>query len=397
LPQPRATVAVVVALLAIGIDIGVARLGYGLLLPAIRGELGGSYGAYGAIGAAHLAGYLGGTLSAPRWLRDRARVPRIIVLAHLVVAASLGASAAGGVALLGIARIVVGLASGVGIAAAITDTLERVPVARRPFASAVAWSGAGLGLIVSAPAGAWSLGDPSRWRVATLAAALAALALALIATRLKPHVVVEAAATNGDAPFAWRDVLRPRNAFFVGAYAAFGIAYISYATFAVAAFAARGLAPHVVAVVWSALGVATIAGALGIVPVLRGRSARFAFILPFVTGALGCWISSLPGVVAPIAGALCVGIGLAATPAVASAFARMRSDAATAALAFTAVTTVLAIGHLLGPLASGVVADHAGLAAVPLFSAAVFACGALCAAVDARLAGPSKQAAPARG
>jgi predicted MFS family arabinose efflux permease len=52
-------------------------------------------------------------------------------------------------------------------------------------------------------------------------------------------------------------------------------------------------------------------------------------------------------------------------------------DAATAALAFTAVTTVLAVGQLLGPLAAGVVADHAGLGAVPVFAAAVFACGAL--------------------
>src|ERR1700730_5875920 len=180
-----------------------ARLGYGLLLPSIRSELGGSYGVYGAIGAAHLAGYLGGTLCAPRLLRDRARVPRIIVLAHVVVAASLPASAAGGVVLLGIARVVVGLASGVGIAAAITDTLERVPVARRGFASAIAWSGAGLGLVVSAPAGAWSLGDSSRFLQLLLIGALAAVALALLATRLKPHVIVEGAAMSGDVPFTW--------------------------------------------------------------------------------------------------------------------------------------------------------------------------------------------------
>jgi hypothetical protein len=46
---------IVVALLAIGVDIGLARLGYGLLLPAIRADLGGSYGTYGLIGALHLA------------------------------------------------------------------------------------------------------------------------------------------------------------------------------------------------------------------------------------------------------------------------------------------------------------------------------------------------------
>jgi predicted MFS family arabinose efflux permease len=103
-------------------------------------------------------------------------------------------------------------------------------------------------------------------------------------------------------------------------------------------------------------------------------------------GALGCWISSFPGTVAPIAGAVCIGIGLAASPAVASAFARMRSDAATAATAFTAVTTVFGVGQMLGPLAAGLVADRLGLSAVPLFAAIVFALGTASAAIDARLA-----------
>src|SRR5947209_3472300 len=288
---------VVVALLAIGVDIGLARLGYGLLLPAIRADLGGSYGTYGLIGALHLAGYLGGTLAAPRLLRERARIPRVIALAHVVVALSVAASAAAsGAFTLLAARVVIGFASGIGVAAVVTEMLERVPPARRGLASGIAWGGAGLALVVSAPAGAWALGDPARWRVATMLCAVPALAIAVLALRLPP----------------------PEPA---------------------------------------------IAGA-----------------------AAGCWISSWPGAAAPVAGAICVGIGLAATPAVASAFARMRSDAATAAVAFTAVTTVFGVGQLLGPLAAGVVADHAGLAAVPLFAAIVFACGTVSAVVDARVA-----------
>ncbi len=378
---------VVVALLAIGVDIGLARLGYGLLLPAIRADLGGSYGTYGLIGALHLAGYLGGTLTAPPLLRDRSRIPRVIAVAHVVVALSVAASAAAAGALsLLLARVVIGFASGIGVAAVVTEMLERVPVARRGLASGIAWGGAGLALVVSAPAGAWALGDPSRWRIVTLLCALPALAIAALALRLAPHEPMTGGAATGDSPFGWRDLLRARNAFFVAAYASFGIAYIAYATFAVAAFAARGVPPPVVTAVWSALGVASVAGALAVVPVLAGRAARFSLMLPLTAGALGCWISSWPGAAAPVAGAICVGIGLAATPAVASAFARMRSDAATAAVAFTAVTTVFGVGQLFGPLAAGAVADHVGLSAVPLFSAIVFACGAAAAAVDARLA-----------
>jgi|SRR5947209_1202843 len=378
---------VVVALLAIGVDIGLARLGYGLLLPAIRADLGGSYGTYGLIGALHLAGYLGGTLAAPRLLRERARIPRVIALAHVVVALSVAASAAAsGAFTLLAARVVIGFASGIGVAAVVTEMLERVPPARRGLASGIAWGGAGLALVVSAPAGAWALGDPARWRVATMLCAVPALAIAVLALRLPPPEPAIAGAAAGDMPFHWRDVVRARNAFFVAAYASFGIAYIAYATFAVAAFAARGVPPPVVTAVWSALGVASVAGALAVVPVLSGRGARYTFVLPLAAGAAGCWISSWPGAAAPVAGAICVGIGLAATPAVASAFARMRSDAATAAVAFTAVTTVFGVGQLLGPLAAGVVADHAGLAAVPLFAAIVFACGTVSAVVDARVA-----------
>ena len=378
---------VVVALLAIGVDIGLARLGYGLLLPAIRADLGGSYGTYGLIGALHLSGYLGGTLTAPPLLRDRARIPRIIAVAHVVVGLSVAASAAATGALsLFLARVVIGFASGIGVAAVVTEMLERVPVTRRGLASGIAWGGAGIALVVSAPAGAWALGDPSRWRIATLLCALPAFAVAALATRLGPHDPVAAGGGAGDTPFGWRDLLRARNAFFVAAYASFGIAYIAYATFAIAAFAARGVPPPVVTAVWSALGLASVAGALAVVPVLAGRGARFSFMLPLAAGALGCWISSRPGAAAPVVGAICVGIGLAATPAVASAFARMRSDAATAAVAFTAVTTVFGVGQLAGPLAAGIVADHLGLAAVPLFAAIVFACGTVAAAVDARLA-----------
>jgi predicted MFS family arabinose efflux permease len=197
---------------------------------------------------------------------------------------------------------------------------------------------------------------------------------------------VVAGPAGGDTPFGWRDLLRARNAFFVAAYAAFGVAYISYATFAVAGFTARGISGAVVTGVWTALGLASVAGALAVAPILAGRAARYSFALPLAAGALGCWISSLPGTIAPIAGAICVGIGLAASPAVASAFARMRSDAATATVAFTAVTTVFGAGQLLGPLAGGLVADHLGLGAVPIFAAIVFAFGTASAIVDARLA-----------
>jgi predicted MFS family arabinose efflux permease len=378
-----AKAAVVVAALAIAVDIGLARIGYGLILPAIRRDLGGGYAVYGAVAAVHLGGYLAGTILAPSLMRDRTRLPLVTAVSQLVVVLSLIASAAAPNALLlGIARAVIGIASGVGIASSVTDALERVAPERRGFASAIAWSSIGVALIVSAPAGAWTLGDATRWRLATALCALPALVLTLVAWRLVPQAHHHEPA-SADAPFRWRDLARASNVFFVAAYAAFGVAYIAFVTFAIAAFAARGIAPGAVTFIWAACGVAVVAGSLGIGVVLGGAAHRWALAIPLLCGGVGSLIATVPGVLGATAGTVFVGLGLAATAAVASAFARERSDRATAVRAFAAVTTVFGIGQLVSPLIAGAIADKLGLGAVPVYAGCVFIAGALAASVDA--------------
>jgi predicted MFS family arabinose efflux permease len=378
-----ARLAVVVAALAIAADIGLARVGYGLVLPAIRRDLGGGYALYGAIAAVHLGGYLAGTLAAPALLRRRDRLPRVTALAHALVALFLLASAfAPNALVLALARLAIGLASGAGIASAVTDALERVAPERRGFASALAWSALGVALVASSPAGAWTLGEAARWRVATALWALPALAVVLLAWRLPTQSSHDEPAA-ASAPFRWRDLLRASNVSFVIAYAAFGTAYIAFVTFAVAAFAARGIAPGAVTLIWAACGVAVVGGALGAGVVLGGPAHRWALAIPLLCGGAGSLLANLPGVAGATAGTICVGLGLAATPAVASAFARERSDRATAARAFAAVTTVFGVGQLAGPLIAGAVADRFGLAAVPELAGCVFLAGAVAAAIDA--------------
>jgi len=45
--------------------LGFSRLSYGLLLPALRMDLGGSYSVYGTLGTVNFVGYLFGTLALP--------------------------------------------------------------------------------------------------------------------------------------------------------------------------------------------------------------------------------------------------------------------------------------------------------------------------------------------
>ncbi|HZW54635.1 MAG TPA: YbfB/YjiJ family MFS transporter, partial [Candidatus Elarobacter sp.] len=271
----------------------------------------------------------------------------------------------------------------VGIASAVTDALERVAPERRGFASALAWSAIGIALTVSSPAGAWTLGEAARWRVATALWALPAIAVTVLALRLPAQAHHEDDAAVPDVPFRWRDMLRASNVFFVAAYAAFGVAYIAFVTFAVAAFAARGISAPAVTLIWAACGIAVVCGALGIGVVLGSPAHRWSLAIPLLCGAAGSFAANLPGVAGATAGTVCVGLGLAATAAVASAFARERSDRATAARAFAAVTTVFGVGQLAGPLIAGAAADRFGLAAVPVFAGFVFLAGTLAASIDA--------------
>ncbi len=372
-----------IALLVIAVDIGIARLGYGLLLPAIRHDLHGGYAVYGAIGAVHLVGYLAGTMLTPSLLRDRARAPRITAIAHLVVAAAFGwSAAANGPLALGIARAVLGVAAGVGIASAITDAIERVPAQRRGQASALAWSGIGLGLCVSAPANLWTSAAANGWRLAMLAGAFPALVVALLAFGLRPQAAQ--AKNAATIAFAWRDLLAPNNIFFVAAYGGYGTAYIAYATFAATALGTRGFGPLAIVGMWFAFGAAAMLGALAVGSMLTGALHRWSMALPLAAGAAGSAISALPSVGGAVAGALCVGIGLAAAPAVASAFARDRSDAGSYARAFAAVTTVFGVCQIAGPLLAGAAVDAWGLMAVPVFAAAVFGAATVFAVIDAR-------------
>ena len=130
------------------LQIGVARLGYGLALPAIRETLHGNYTLYGTINAISLGGYMAGALIAPLLIgRVRARV----LVSSIVGAAALVISAfAADTLVFSLARTVFGFTSGVSLVCAAVETLEAVDASRRGGVSAVMWGGIGIGLLLSA-------------------------------------------------------------------------------------------------------------------------------------------------------------------------------------------------------------------------------------------------------
>jgi len=77
-----------VAMLAIGLDVGVARITYGVVLPAFARDLQLSLTAAGLLGTLHLIGYLFGTLASP-WLNAKVGALALCRASHLVFACAM--------------------------------------------------------------------------------------------------------------------------------------------------------------------------------------------------------------------------------------------------------------------------------------------------------------------
>ena len=192
-----------------------------------------------------------------------------------------------------------------------------------------------------------------------------------------------------ETPFRIANLLQPgRYLFLTLTYFAFGIAYTAYTTFIVAAFHALRFSTPSLALMWCVFGVATIVGALNVGKIV-GRYSSVALSLSMGIAAIGSLVATVPTLLAAMAGAAGVGLGLASTAAIASALARARSSASTGSAAFVAVTAIMAVGQIIGPIAAGAAADTFGLAAVAWLASTVYAVGALLGWIDGRLSAAS--------
>jgi predicted MFS family arabinose efflux permease len=383
---PQVVALVAWAALGIALNVGIARFTYGVMLPALQRDLALDYFGGGALNAAHLLGYLAGTLAAPMLAR-RLGMPRLARYSHALVAlgALLCAIAPGGTAgpgLMALGRLGTGLGAGAGIVAILVIVFAAVPAASRSLASALVWSGMGFAVVLSGLAAGPLVEGAYGWRAAfALSAALAALvALAFPPRGLRAEGTGPAAAQPSHG---LRQFLHARWLFLIGAYFMFGAGYIAYSTFAGSRLAAIGAPLAAASAMWIAFGAAMIVGSALTFALLRiDRRRRFALVAALLAGTLGTLVSWSDAAGAALAGALLVGLGTVSTPTIVTTYARERCSAGDYALAFSVATAALGIGQLLGPLAAGALADRFGVAAVALFAVVVYGLGAVLSMLD---------------
>jgi MFS family permease len=356
------------AMLAVLVDVALARAAFGAFVPSIRADLGIDFAVAGVISSANAVGYLITSGLAP-FITARIGARATAVAGHVLATLGFALSAlAPSTAILVAMRVVSGLGGGAGMVAALRIALDAADPGRRIVVSTLAWAGAGVGLILAAFSVPW-INDPATWRVATWVCAALALVIAVTTPRhvsaVTPMQTPAAAKAAAPVRYDWRP-----STLIIAPYILFGIGFLAYSTFAAVA---PSHAPPFIR--FLSIGIMSIAGSL---LVARTRYAERAMAVFLLFGALG---SAFAFAGMPL-GDIFFGIGLTAVPGLATAILRERADAHAVIQALALSTIAVGTGQFLGPLIAGIAAQRFGIAWAFGTAGAAYALGAVLVALD---------------
>lgn len=386
-PTPLPLMRLALALsLGAAVSLGVTRFAYGLLLPPMRDDLGWSYTLAGTMNTVNAVGYLLGALLTPVLMRCLG--PSLLFLwggwlATLLMGVA-GFLVEPGTLLT--QRLLAGVLSAFQFIAGglLAARLAARDAARGSLLLGLYYGGAGLGIVASAlavplvlhmaaaQAHAWAW---AWWGLALLCA----LASAFMAWPMR--VLDELPAPVGEvvgAPLARSSAsLRDMGWLLLG-YGLFGAGYIGYMTFSVALLREQGLSALGITTYFTLLGVAVVVAPrvwAGLLDRERGGGAfarlnallAVAALLPVLAGG---WAVAL------VSG-LMFGVGFLSVVASTTAFVRHNLPPALWARGISRFTICFAVGHIVGPVLTGLISDGpGGLARGLVFSAAALALGA---------------------
>lgn len=389
----------VLAGLALGLTVtnGFARFAYGLLLPAMKSEMGWTYAQAGWLNTANALGYIGGALLTMLLIR---RVPPTRLFAFGVVTTTLALLATGLNAALWWQtgwRIAAGVLGAMSFSTAgvLAAGLFQGDARRNALAIAILFgTGGGLGIVLAGAAlplmlqargaASWPLG----W-VVIGGASLCCVPLSLWSAA-QLHVPAQSRQPADATPLPLRRML-PEMA----AYAGFGLGYIVYLTFLSAWMTEQRASAGFIALVWVVLGTSICLSPF----VWRRMLARHASGLPLALILTCIAIGSALPVVLPngpvlLVSAVVFGLSVFMAPGAVTNFARQNLPPPAWGRAISLFTLVFAVAQTAGPYGAGLVGDLSGNIGVSLLAAAGLL---LIGAVLALLQRPLQQPAPPAG
>ncbi len=361
---------------------GFARFAYGLILPAMKSELGWSYAQAGWLNTANAIGYVVGAVLT---LVMITRVAPSKLFSFGLVATTLSLLATGYEATMGwqtFWRIAAGVFGAMSFSTASVLTARLFPGDARRNALAIAilfGSGGGLGIMLAGASlplmlDAWGA---SSWRYGWYVIgviSLFALPLGLWAARAL-HVPAQSNTAAGGLQLRriWREL---------AGYAGFAMGYIVYLTFLSAWMTDQQASAPLIAGVWVILGIALVLSPF----VWRGVLARHASGRPLALILTGIALGSALPVVLPAGSAIVIsavvfGLCVFMAPGAITSFIRQNLPPESWAAAMSLFTVVFAIAQTVGPYAAGALGDMTGNIGVSLLAAAgILLTGAVLAA-----------------
>lgn len=376
------------ALLSLGVTVSnsFARFAYALVLPAMRGELGWNYVQSGWLNTANAIGYLIGAILTRLLIRHVGNRRLFIGGVLLTALAVLVTGLTHDLFWLGFWRMLSGVT---GAAAFIAGgVLSANVVAGRPqlasTTTAIYFAGGGVGFILCGVAIPLLLdaSGPSAWPQAWIGMGIAGLVMFVACTWAamqvdEPNMETPGAAMGGIAPS--RGVTQFGAS--LVAYALFGLGYIAYMTFVIAWMRDGGAGTGSVIAVWCAFGVASLLGPwlwrgpLQTWPPARMMAAAIAML------AVGSLLPLLhAGSASLFVSAILCGTSMWNIPSSVTNLAKRALPKQAWGSAVASFTIVFSMGQIIGPVATGWLADQFGSLRIGLAPAVgVLAAGALIA------------------
>jgi len=365
----------VLAGLALGVTVtnGFARFAYGLMLPAMKSEMGWNYAQAGWLNTANALGYIAGAIVTMFLIR---RMSPSYLFAFGLIATSLALLATGMNAALWwqtLWRILAGIFGAMSFATAgvLTAGLFQDDPRRNALAIAILFgSGGGLGIVLTGAAlplmldaigpGAWPMG----W-IGIGVVSLTFLPLGLWAA-LQLHAPAQSQSSTRPSPLPLRRILPEMIS-----YAGFGMGYIVYLTFLSAWMTEQAASAGFIALVWVVLGLSIFVSPLVWRPVL----ARYASGLPMALILTGIAFGSalpvvLPGGPVLLISAVIFGLSVFMAPSAVTSFTRKNLPPESWGHAISLFTVVFAIAQTLGPYGAGLVGDMFDNIGISLLAAA---------------------------
>ncbi|GAB3434742.1 MFS transporter [Flindersiella endophytica] len=368
-PRPAAARTVVPGAAMIAVSYGLARYGYGLLLPEMQSELAIGPGTAGLISSGTYLSYLLANIGSV-WVNGRFGARVTIGLAAALATTGMAAIAvATSAPVLAAGVLVAGAAAGLALPPYADLVARQVPESIRDIAWSTISSGTGWGVAIAGPI-AIVAGDG--WRLAWGGFVLLAIAVGAAAALLTPRADARAGTGRIRRPqLSWTWFFCPKSRPLLVSAVLIGAGSAVWWVFSVDALRAAGLDPTPARIVYAVCGAAGVLGSFS-----GAAFARFGLRRGYLASCalLAASLATLGLATGRLLAALLAAVlfGVFYNSVIAAQLiwsSRVFADHPAAGLA--AVNSALTLGTLAGPVVAGVLITHAGHPATLIAAASV--------------------------